>query len=316
MELRICVTLKCNFLCVYCSKDGEGIYSELPELSREEIIELVKRFTRIGVNSVRFTGGEPFCRKDFISIAKDVKAVKGIESVSMVTNGSLLDEDIITEIAEHNIFSYVSISLDTLNKEKFIEITKRNKLDIVIDNIRLMAKKGINLRINFVLTKDNLDEFDKMLDFCIKEKVDLKVLDLYNNKDNFIISERVQQVLSRKQFVFCTERKIPGGFGTPMMEFLGSGIHVIIKDSLLGTTYSEYSCKRCKRYPCQLGVVGPIMTHDGIIKICNLGRERGINCFAANELEELINAFKSVRYERKWYINDCLGGTYISENHK
>lgn len=300
-ELRVCVTLKCNYKCTYCSKDGEGIYSDNSNLRDDEIISIVEQLSKKGVSSVRLTGGEPFCRKGLVNLAGRIRNIVGIENVSLVTNGALIDSEVIDLIAKRPVFSYISVSLDTLQREKYREITKSDTLGVVIDNIRLMAKQGIKTRINYVLTKENQNEFDDILEFCINGKIDLKVLDLYNNKSKYVCVDVVKEVLLKKGFVLSSIERIIGDLGTPMEVYEGYDIKIIVKDSRLGTTYSDLACSKCKRYPCQLGVIGPIMTHDGIIKICTLGREMGINCFTIDEIDNLYEALSSVsNVEKKW----------------
>lgn len=306
-ELRVCVTLKCNYRCSYCSKDGEGIYSDKPEMKRVELLEYIENLCRIGINTVRFTGGEPFCRKDFLDLARNVKSIEGIDSVSVVTNGSMLSDSLIESMVCEKIFSYVSVSLDTLEKKKYAKITKSNTFDKVMHNIEKLVQKGVRTRINFVLTKDNLTEVRDILDFCIRARVDIKILDLYNDKNSYVESSKIKKILSNKNFCRSDVVRLSGNLGTPMNVYQGHGIEVIVKDSNEGTIYSEKACKNCKRYPCQLGIVGPIMTHDGVIKVCNLGREIGTNCFDMSQLDEIQEVFKTTsELNMEWNIRDSV----------
>ena len=91
-----------------------------------------------------------------------------------------------------------------------------------------------------------------------------------------------------------------------MKVYRGQGIEVIVKDSNNGTRYSVEACKKCKRYPCQLGIVGPIMTHDGVIKVCNLGREKDINCFRINEVDKIRQVLDGTSgLIRGWSVHEC-----------
>lgn len=305
-ELRVCVTLKCNYRCSYCSKDGEGIYSDRPEMQQGELLEYIKKLCKIGVNTARFTGGEPFCRKDFLDLARNVKNIDGIDSVSVVTNGSMLSDSLIESIANESIFSYVSVSLDTLTEKKYAQITKSNAFDEVIHNIEKLAQKGVCTRINFVLTKENIAEISDMLDFCIRTRVNIKILDLYNNRNSYVEPSKIQKILTDKNFSKNDVVRLPGNLGTPMNVYKGHGIEVIVKDSNEGTVYSEKACKNCKRYPCQLGIVGPIMTHDGVIKVCNLGREKGTNCFDMSQIDKIQEVFETT--------SELIAGWSVNEN--
>ena len=302
-ELRICVTLKCNYKCTYCSKDGEGIYSQNSNLRDDEIINIIEQLSKKGVNSVRLTGGEPFCRINLINLAEKIKSINGIEKVSLVTNGALIKQDEIDLMAKKQIFSYVSVSLDTLQREQYRKITRNDTFEVVIDNIKLMTKKGIKTRINCVLTKENQNEFESILDFCINEKIDLKILDLYNDKSKYVSLDEIKDMLLKKGFKLSSLERILGRLGTPMEVYEGFGIKVIVKDSMRGTTYSKLVCQKCERYPCQIGIIGPIMTHDGIIKICTFGREMGMNCFGIEDIDKIHKILVDANdVEEKWNI--------------
>ena len=222
-EIRVCVTLKCNYHCSYCSRDGEGIFSLNHELSNEEIIQRILDMTKIGVNSVRLTGGEPFCRTDLLELAYKIRETVGINRLSIVTNGSLITDKIIKQLSMDNPFEYISVSLDTLKPQKYKSITQKDTLDIVLRNIIALSRNGIKTRVNYVLTSENVDEAEDLLEFCIREKVNLKVLDLYNNTENYVTSSIVECIVKEKGLQFCREERLPGNLGTPMKVYGGYG---------------------------------------------------------------------------------------------
>lgn len=295
-EIRICVTLRCNYMCSYCSKDGEGIFSENPELSNEEIINIITNMTALGIDSVRLTGGEPFCRSGLLQLAHEIRNIPGIKKLSLVTNGSLITDTVINQLSENNPFDYISVSLDTLNALRYKEITKGNTFDTVIKNIVALTKIGIKTRINYVLSSKNVNEAKKIVEFCIRENIDLKVLDLYNDDENYVSPIVIEDIVKEKGFSICNKNRLPGNLGNPMRVYRGYGIEIIIKDSCEGAVYSSEACKKCHRFPCQLGIVGAILSHDGIVKMCSLGREKGINCFDSNDFEKIKRVLDTAKH--------------------
>ena len=157
--LRISVTDRCNLRCVYCMpEEGVTPISHCDVLSYEETMRLVKIFAELGIKHIRITGGEPLVRKGIESLVRDIKHVPGIETVSITTNGILLVEKF--EALRTAGLDAVNISLDTVNEEKFKEITRRDGFKDVINAIKICAYSGIKTKVNVVAMKGiNDDEF-------------------------------------------------------------------------------------------------------------------------------------------------------------
>ena len=128
--MRISVTDRCNLRCVYCMPE-EGIENISHEeiLSYDEIIRICKCIANLGIKKIKITGGEPLVRKDIIDLIKEIKGIDGIDEVTITTNGVLLYE-MADKLYEAGIDA-VNISLDTLNRDKFIKITRRDKYENV-----------------------------------------------------------------------------------------------------------------------------------------------------------------------------------------
>ncbi|MCB0492283.1 MAG: radical SAM protein, partial [Cyclobacteriaceae bacterium] len=120
--VRIAVTDRCNLRCFYCMPE-EGIqYMPKKELlTFEEIQRLVTLLAQMGISKVRFTGGEPFVRKDFMRLVQSVSAIDGITNIHLTTNG-VLTAPHVKELKQAGVKS-VNLSLDTLDKERFKQIT-------------------------------------------------------------------------------------------------------------------------------------------------------------------------------------------------
>ncbi|EAY28892.1 GTP 3',8-cyclase MoaA [Microscilla marina] len=148
--LRLAVTDRCNLRCFYCMPE-EGI-KYLPKkhlLSYEEMERLVRLLASMGVNKIRLTGGEPFLRKDLINFMQTIRNIEGINELNITTNG-VLTEQYIPAMVKMGISS-VNLSLDTLDKERFLKITRRNEFDKVMRCLDALIESGIKTKINMVV---------------------------------------------------------------------------------------------------------------------------------------------------------------------
>lgn len=148
--LRLAVTDRCNLRCFYCMP-AEGI-QYMPKhqlLSYEELERLVRVLADMGISKVRITGGEPFVRKDLVSFLRRISEVSGIEELHVTTNG-VLTGSYIDELASLGIAS-VNLSLDTLDRERFRKITRRDYYDAVIRCFYQLLEAGIPVKINTVV---------------------------------------------------------------------------------------------------------------------------------------------------------------------
>ncbi|TAJ44644.1 GTP 3',8-cyclase MoaA [Methanofollis fontis] len=157
-NLRISLTPHCNLRCIYCHAEGEK--EPEGEMSLEEITEILNIAKKIGIRSVKFTGGEPLLRKDIVEIVRAVP--EGIES-SLTTNGTLL-APIAGDLREAGL-ARVNISLDTLNPERYRRIAGRDLLPQVLEGIHAAVDAGLTpVKLNMVLLKGiNEDEIEDFL---------------------------------------------------------------------------------------------------------------------------------------------------------
>jgi cyclic pyranopterin phosphate synthase len=161
--IRISVTDRCNLRCKYCVDGAFPFVSHEEILRYEEIIRFVKICSELGVTKVRLTGGEPLTRKGIPFLLKEIFSTKGINDVSLTTNGVFLGRQIL-ELKEAGL-KRVNISLDTLKRERFTEITRVDAFDEVLMSIERAMYAGIRpIKINTVVIKDFND--DEILDFA------------------------------------------------------------------------------------------------------------------------------------------------------
>jgi cyclic pyranopterin phosphate synthase len=158
--LRISLTERCNLRCTYCMpEEGVGLSPKSHIMSFDEIYTIAKTFVDNGVTKIRLTGGEPLIRKDVTVILKKLASLP--VELAITTNAVSVDRfiDTFKECGIQNI----NVSLDSLNAEKFEEITRRNYFDKVYNNIILLVKNGFNVKLNAVLIKDFND--NEIIDF-------------------------------------------------------------------------------------------------------------------------------------------------------
>ena len=147
--VRISVTDRCTLRCVYCMPDG-SVQNLAHEdiLTFEEIVRCVRALTRLGVRHVRVTGGEPMVRRDCLGLISRIRAIEGIETISMTTNGLLLAGRV-AEARAAGLDS-LNISLDTLDPQHYKAITRGGRVQDVISVIDEAERLGMRVKVNAV----------------------------------------------------------------------------------------------------------------------------------------------------------------------
>ena len=177
--IRISITDRCNLRCGYCMPEcGVPSVPHDKILRFDEIVRLVKIFCSLGIKNVKITGGEPLVRKGAVGLIKDIKAIDGIEKVSLTTNGILLSENL-NALAEAGIEG-INISLDTLDRQKYMKITGFDGLNTVLKVIdECRAFPEIRIKINAVTLADyNRDEICTLADFAADMGVTLRFIEM------------------------------------------------------------------------------------------------------------------------------------------
>ena len=161
--LRISITDRCNLRCLYCVPDGIfPMLSHEEILTYEEILRIVKTGSQMGISKVRITGGEPLVRKGVCDFLSQLSEIEGLLDISLTTNGVLLEKNIerIKAAGIHRI----NISLDTLQSEKYRQITRMNMFKRVWDSIMAAHAAGFSpIKLNVVVMKGiNDDEIEDL----------------------------------------------------------------------------------------------------------------------------------------------------------
>ncbi len=177
--LRVSVTDRCNFRCIYCMpEDGSQVAPKEELLSASELIRLVRIAASCGMTKIRLTGGEPLVRKDLVDIVKGISEIEGIQDLSMTTNGYLLVE--MAEALAKAGLTRINISLDTLNPQRFRDIARRGELSRVMDGIAAaQAANMYPIKINCVAMKGvNDDEAPDFAAWTLENEIHFRFIEI------------------------------------------------------------------------------------------------------------------------------------------
>ncbi len=178
--LRVSVTDRCDFRCVYCMSENMTFLPKAELLTLEEMDRVCSAFVRLGVRKLRLTGGEPLVRKNVMSLIRNLsRHLKSgaLDELTLTTNGSQLAK-YAGELVDCGV-KRVNVSVDTLEPAKFTEITRWGKLDKVMDGIAAAKAAGLHVKINAVALKGvNDGEFDSMIEWCGREGHDLTFIEV------------------------------------------------------------------------------------------------------------------------------------------
>ena len=193
--LRVSVTDRCDFRCVYCMAEDMTFLPKSEVLSLEEMDRLCAAFIRAGVKKIRLTGGEPLVRGGIMTLVNGLGArlgSGGLEELTLTTNGSQLEK------YAGQLFAAgvrrINVSLDSLDPEKFTALTRWGKLEKVLAGLRAAKQAGLAVKINAVALRGvNEDEFDRLIAWCGEEGFDLVLIEVMPMGD--IGPQRVDQYL-------------------------------------------------------------------------------------------------------------------------
>ena len=183
--LRVSVTDRCDLRCVYCMKEKMNFLPKSDVLSLEEIERLCDNFIDLGVEKIRLTGGEPLVRKDIIHLIKNLNKKKShtnLKEITLTTNGTLLKK-YAKELKDNGI-NRINVSLDTIVKEKYKEITRFGNLDNVFEGIDAALKNNIKVKINTVVFKNfNEDQMTNLINWANSKLLDLTFIEVMPMSD-------------------------------------------------------------------------------------------------------------------------------------
>lgn len=178
--LRLSVTDRCDFRCLYCMSENMQFLPKKELLTLEELDRLCTAFIRLGVEKLRITGGEPLVRRDIMQFFRAMSRhlVSGtLDELTLTTNGSQLAR-FADDLAACGV-KRINVSLDTLDADKFEHITRWGKLSKVLEGIDAAQAAGMRVKLNAVALKGfNEDELFTLIDHCAKRDLDLTFIEV------------------------------------------------------------------------------------------------------------------------------------------
>ncbi len=177
--VRVSVTDRCDFRCVYCMAEDMTFLPKAELLTLEELDRLCTAFVELGVRKLRLTGGEPLVRRNVMWLVEQLGRhlrSGALDELTLTTNGSQL-ERFAGDLARAGV-RRINVSLDTLDRDRFAAITRWGKFDKVMAGIEAAKAAGLQVKINAVALKGvNEDELDRMISWCGAEGFDLTLIE-------------------------------------------------------------------------------------------------------------------------------------------
>ncbi|SBS24545.1 Cyclic pyranopterin monophosphate synthase [Marinomonas aquimarina] len=216
--LRISVTDRCDFRCTYCMDEDANFLPRRDILSLEEIVQVATSFVELGTRKIRITGGEPLVRKDILWALEQIAALPGLDELTITTNGSQL-EKMGQQLFDAGV-SRINISLDTLKRERFEELTRRDKLEQVLRGIETVSALPFKqLKLNAViLGGHNDDEIEDLVEYALAHKMDISFIEEmplgqishHDRAKVYISSDELRERLSQRWQLSASERSTGG----------------------------------------------------------------------------------------------------------
>lgn len=177
--LRVSVTDRCDFRCLYCMAEDTVFVPKADVLTLEELDRLSSAFVRRGVRKLRITGGEPLVRRDIMQLFRSLGRhldTKALDEITLTTNGSQLAR--YAEDLRDAGVRRINVSIDSLDPAKFARITRRGRLEAALAGLKAAKSAGLQIKINTVALKDvNDGEFDQLIEWCGVEGFDLCLIE-------------------------------------------------------------------------------------------------------------------------------------------
>lgn len=281
--LRISVTDRCDFRCVYCMSEDMHFLPKKEVLSLEELDRLCSAFIRKGVKQLRLTGGEPLVRRNIMSFVHAMSRhldSGALEDLTLTTNGSQLSR-FAHELVDCGV-KRINVSLDTLDPEKFKQVTRWGDLNKVLAGLKAATDAGLRVKINTVALKNFNDiEIDEMLKWCGDQGYDLTLIETMpmgeiagDRNDQYLPLSQVRQDLRERWTLTEIDYRTGGPARYVRVEETGAKLGMI-------TPMTHNFCESCNRVR---------LTCTGTLYMC-LGQDDAADLRAplrASESDELL----------------------------
>lgn len=263
LDLRISVTDRCNFRCVYCMPEIDGKKYRFMEKSRlmtfEEITRLARIFVSLGIRKIRLTGGEPLLRKDIDRLVAMLNEIDGLEDISLTTNGFFLKQ--FAGRLQKAGMDRINVSLDTLDDGIFSEINGvGTTAKVILEGIDEALQKGLKVKVNMVVKKGMNDrEILPMARYFKERKVTLRFIEFMDvgtlngwKMDEVVTGKEILNLISREMPLEPVESDYVGEVAK-RYHYVGTDVEVGIISSV-----SQPFCSDCTRL--RLSADGKIYT--------------------------------------------------------
>ena len=274
--LRLSVTDRCDFRCVYCMAEEMTFLPRHQVLSLEEMARIARIFVSLGVTKIRLTGGEPLVRRGIEQLAAQLAALPGLRELCMTTNGGRLTR-FARPLAQAGV-DRLNISLDSLDPDRFRRLTRVGDLHQVLAGIEAAREAGFRrTKLNAVVLRGrNEDEVPDLVQFALERGLDISFIEEmplgqiseHDRQEAFVSSAELRETLGRQ----VTLEALPESTGGPSRYFRVPGY-----DSRIGfiSPHSENFCASCNRVR---------LTVEGRLLLC-LGNEHSI------DLRDLVRCY-------------------------
>ena len=266
--LRISITDRCDFRCVYCMAEEMTFLPRAQLLTLEEIDFVARAFADLGVKKIRVTGGEPLIKKGVLGLLENLGKIESLNELVLTTNGSKLEE--MAESLKNAGVKRINISLDTLDADKFKQITRTGDLEKVLKGIQAVIKVGFDrIKLNAVILKNrNHQEVTKLVQFAIDNEIDISfieemplgVVDDHNRAEVYYSSDLIKADLE-KTFIL---NPITDKTGGPSVYSSVAGTNTRVG---FISPHSANFCSTCNRVR---------LTAEGRLLLC-LGNEHSVD---------------------------------------
>ncbi len=266
--LRISITDRCDFRCVYCMAEDMTFLPRGQVLTLEEIHTLALAFAELGVKKIRVTGGEPLVRKGALELLENIGRISSLNELVITTNGSQL-ETMATALKAAGV-KRINISLDTLDNDKFKAITRTGDLQQVLRGIQAAKSVGFErIKLNAVILKDRNHQevgdlvqyaVDNGIDISFIEEMPLGVVGLHDRSEAYYSSDLIKQDLAHRFSLVATPEKTGG----PSNYFKVAGTQIRVG---FISPHSDNFCSSCNRVR---------LTVEGRLLLC-LGNEHSVD---------------------------------------
>lgn len=289
--VRISVTDRCDFRCVYCMAEEMEFVPRAQLLTLEELAEITSVFIELGVGKIRITGGEPLIRRNVIKLFRDIGRLPGLRELVLTTNGSQLAR-MATELKEAGV-KRINISLDSLDPEKFHRITRTGDLAVVLAGIDAALAAGFDrIKLNAVILKNrNHDEIidlvrfaiDRGIDISFIEEMPLGVIGDHDRAEAYYSSDRIRGDLEQFFMLIATTESTGGPSRYFRIPDTNTRVGFI-------SPHSHNFCEHCNRVR---------LTCEGRLLLC-LGQEHSV------DLRRVVREHPGDRDRLKQAIRDSM----------